>query len=801
MPKVTFLEADQPLAKSYSLDSEGKLQKESYPRVWEFTSHSYDYKDLTELCDLLRGAAAKGWCLLKGDLQRDLINESRAGSTDPNSPTDTIVLDFDRLGRILSIEEAMGDLGLGNYSHIVQYSASHGVEPEKGCTAHVILKLSAPAHPASLKQWLISLNLKVEALNEVLRLTRTHNAISWGLDVSTCQNDKLIYIAPPRLGEGVKTTFTAERIQLVTKSIELLDPSTLIIPTAEVNRVALSAKLEELRSKIGLLPRSWNVRNDKHTGLEVLSKPDASTLTGIRRERGFVYFNLNGGDSWGYFHPESSPEVIRNFKGEPNYLTSELLPEYWSQVQLERAARAIEQHQIKANLESGIIDPSKKQILVFRDFKTAIYYNGSWDPDTQHLQLARASSELQLQHFLVQNGLPEIDSIPVWNLIFDPQSDVRVDVRTRTLNTFEPSKYMKQAYEPVDTVPPIIRRVIQHAVAYDPELEEHWLNWFACIYRLRLRTMIAWILHGIQGTGKGLMLNKILIPLLGIGNVAVRRMAELDDRFNAYLESAMLTIIDEAEISEAKGSQLIMASLKNQITEPQVSIRRMHAAAYTVPNYCNFMFFSNKAGPVTIEITDRRFNVGEFRQSKLQITDAEIDAIEGELSAFANYLMTREVSAEKARSVLATTERAEMIATSQNSVETTAQALLAGDLEFFWDALPAGDMGVLSVEQQMLHDAYTRLILDALRAEDGMQRLTRDETRALFAYNIGKGVPNTPAKFTQLLRHHRIQLKPLWIKGRTTRGVEANWKTETAWKQERLKEFSEKAPTLRVVGD
>jgi hypothetical protein len=798
MPKVTFLEADQPLVKSYSLDSEGKLQKESYPRVWDFTSHTHEVTSLREFYDLLRGAAKMGWCLLKGELQRTLRIESRAGSTDPNTLTWFIVWDFDRLGRILTIEQAVELLGYGNVSYIVQYSASHGVEPEKGCTAHVIMMLSAPAHPASLKQWLISLNLKVEALNEVLELTKTNNAISWGLDVSTCQNDKLIYIAPPVLGPGVNSVFEGERIQLVTKANATLDLAALVIPTAEVNRVALSTKLEALRTKKNLPPRSWSVRTDKHTGLEILARPDASTLSGIRRERGFVYFNLNGGDSWGYFHPESSPEVIRNFKGEPNYLTSELLPEYWAQVQLERAAHAIQQHRVKEELEAGIVDPSKFQVLVFRDFKTAIYYNGTWDPETQHLNLARANSELQLQHFLIERGLPEIDFVPTWNLIFDPQSDVRVDVRAKTLNIFEPSKYMKQAYEPVNEVPPIIARVIRHAVAHDQELYEHWLNWFACIYRYRMRTMIAWILHGIQGTGKGLMLNRILIPLLGVGNVAVRRMAELDDRFNAYLESAIVSVIDEAEISEAQASKLIMASIKNQITEPQISIRRMHTAAYTVPNYCNFMFFSNKSGPVTVETTDRRFNVGEFRTEKLVISDAEIAGLEGELSAFANYLMTREADAEKARSVIATNERAEMIATSQNSLETTAQALREGDLEFFWDALPAGDMGVLGVEQQMLHDAYTRLIHNAMRTEDGMQRLTREETRALFAYNCDN-ITKSPAKFTQLLRHHRITLKPIWINGRTARGVEVNWKVEPAWLRERLAELQTKPSLLRAA--
>jgi hypothetical protein len=49
-------------------------------------------------------------------------------------------------------------------------------------------------------------------------------------------------------------------------------------------------------------------------------KPDSAVITEMKAERGFVYFNLNGGDSWAYYHPESNPDYIYNFKGEPSYL-------------------------------------------------------------------------------------------------------------------------------------------------------------------------------------------------------------------------------------------------------------------------------------------------------------------------------------------------------------------------------------------------------------------------------------------------------------------------------------------------
>ncbi len=326
----------------------------------------------------------------------------------------------------------------------------------------------------------------------------------------------------------------------------------------------------------------------------------------------------------------------------------------------------------------------------------------------------------------------------------------------------------------------------------------HWINWFACIFRLRIRTMNAWALQGVQGTGKGLLVNHVLIPLLGTSNVAVRRMSELEDRFNGYLETSILAIIDEAQISESKQSKMIMADLKNLITEPQLSVRRMYTAAYTVPNHTNLMLLSNQPDMVTIEPTDRRFNVGEFRETKLVITDEEVAAIPGELTSFANYLFSLDISAERARTVMATEERALMIATSVNSIDTVSQALCAGDLEFFWEALPAGEQGVLGPDAMMLHDAYTKLVHTALRSELGLQRLTRDEIRVLFAYNVGD-VPKTPAKFTSLLRHHRVHLHPLRIGGRMVRGLEVHWNMPPDWVAERLDELQTRQPALRVV--
>lgn len=792
--RLTFLSADRPLAKSYSLNPDGTLKKESYPHVWEFTSHDEEVSDLQGFFDQLVAHASVGHCLLKGTAQRPLFAESRAGSTDSNEPTQWICLDFDRLAPNETIEGALNNLGLGTVSRIIQYSASYGVETGRGATGHVFIMLDKPLHPGALKQWLTDLNLTTHSLAHLITLTKTNNSLSWPLDVTTCQADKLLYIAPPVIGAGVTSTFEGDRIKIEFLAQPCLVVDRMNIPTAEANRVASVARLDQLRAGASLPKRSWTYKTTKD-GEEVLSKPDAATLTGYRQGRGFMYFNLNGGDSWGYYHPLDDPSVIRNFKGEPPYLTSELLPEYWEQLQRKKkaAARADKEEILNPGTAAG------KSILALRDFRTATYWNGWWDPETQKLDLARAASETQIQHFLKENGKPEIEYIPTWNLVFDPKNPVRVDAEARTINTFEPSPFMK--LEKPATIPtfaefPTIYKLLHHALGNDDAITEHFLNWWACIYQYRDRTMTAWVLQGVQGTGKGVLVNRVLTPLLGASAVTVKRMQELEEQYNGYLENSLLMVVDEAEISESRKSRMLMANLKNMITEPQVSVRKMHTNAYSVPNFCNFMFLSNSPGPVVIETSDRRHNVGNFQEKMLATGKTFMEDIESELTAFAHYTAMRPADRTVARTVIKTAERQQMIATSTNSLDATSQALLAGNLEFFWDSLPSGDIGGLNPETMILQDAYERILRRALNCE-GVDKLSREEVHVLFAYNVGD-IPRTPAKFTSMLRHHRVHVHPMRINGVVSRGVEVNWIKEPSWVTERQAELAGKAASKVV---
>lgn len=761
--KATFLEAEVPLTKTFYLEN-GKIEKMGHPRIMDYTSHEENFETIEELAAHLQAHAAKGHCFLKGNVVRPLVKEPRAGTTNPNEDTELLLGDIDGIKGGDSIAQILAQLKLDGVDHIVQYSSSMGVLPGRGMSAHVFMLLEKKFAPAILKQYLIQWNLTIPLLQQNLGLTRTYNALRWSLDITTCQNDKLIYIAPPLLKDGIKDNFEGDRIALVKgtkRRLALPEP----FPNAELNAERTQEKLNELRKQMGLKERPKTSMRTKGS-VEYMAKPDRAVVTGVREKGEWTHLNLNGGDSWGYYHPTANPEFIYNFKNEPTYKTSELLPEYWAEV--------------KGRMAEVRPDAEGRVFLAFRDFRTAQYYNGIFSEKTgQMVKFAVAKSEKQLHDFLTQHGQPYGEYVPDGSVIFDPHSEKVVDVESMTVNTYQPSIYMRLKPRRVDKVPPTIMRLIRHAVGNDDEVVEHFLNWLAVIVQFKCMTGTAWVFHGRTGTGKGLLLKAVLRPLLGQSNVVTKRIREIDSQFNGYMEGAFLVWVDEAEQNDFNTKGAMNADIKNFITESPVSIRRMHTMPYEVPNYANWILSSNKGHIIQIDPEDRRFNVGIYQDQKLEITDAEIRQLDDELVDFYHYLMSRDADRNVARTPLNNQAKRTMVALNQATIDVASEAVRTGDLEFFWNAMPQCPIEDLPRPDQPRAEAYVKLVRDIAQSE--RTTLLRDELHQLLEYTIG-GMPRSPMKFTSLLKHHKLNIAPVSRDGKSYRGIHVKWTVKPEWK-------------------
>lgn len=737
---VHFLAATNgtPLTKSFSRETNGHIIAENYPHVREFTSYSHDATTLEDLHEQIVTHAELGRCLLKGKLNRELKNESRAGSTNTNDTTNWLVIDADKVQGINNAEEFITQClpqEFQNTSYIRQTSSSQGILPDASFNEHLFFLLDKNYLAPLLKSWLTQINLTNPTLTKQLGLNSVGTGLKFPLDRTCTQNDKLIYIAPPQLHGDLPAIPLSQRIALVKKTNDYVRPQ-LDELREELLRQLESNRVSELRLAIGLKKKTTKYKFINN--IQVCANPDVQTLSAPpKQERGFTYLSLNGGDSYPYWHPQNNPSILYNWKGEPPVILKDFLPGYWESLAAERR---------------GNEKPEELMYLAFRDFRTAEYFNGIYTATEDDLQLSRAKGKDQLMDFLRQHEQPLPDAIPDWTYNFEPNNLQIVDTKNQKLNKFRPSTYLKNPSSGVTQIPPTIKKIIYSATGSDRESFEHFINWLALLIQKREKIGTSWVIHGCEGTGKGLIYHNILRPILGAQQCAIRQLADFDDQFNDWLETCLLLFVDESRINDSKNTERTINFLKNLVTEKAGKIRRMFVGQVEMPLYTNIIFASNNYDAMHISATDRRFNIAARQEIPLQITQEEIRSIESELADFTGYLLDYEVDETRARGALMNQAKLDMRQASQNSTNQFIDAIRTGQLEYFAQYLDEQP----GLQVAHLHGDFEKAIRRWIsEANQPNSRVLRSEMLAVYCYLQGSKDMSLN-KFTRMLAHHNL---------------------------------------------
>jgi len=218
----------------------------------------------------------------------------------------------------------------------------------------------------------------------------------------------------------------------------------------------------------------------------------------------------------------------------------------------------------------------------------------------------------------------------------------------------------------------------------------------------------------------------------------------------------------------------------------------MNKNAFDVPNYSNWIFASNKPDPVSVDKDDRRFNVGPYQDTKFKPTDAELEEIPKELQNFHHFLMSYPVNKDQACTVLESVARDNLIELSQTTSESTASAILEGDMQFFLDQLPTNDnyklnqMSLSKVEEyrKTLHNLITRA------KPPGVCNAAREELGVLFDYNVS-GINLSPASLSRFLGHRLIVVKNVSVDGKVMRGFPITWNDAAEFPRYLAEHFSD----------
>ena len=741
--KLFFLSADVPFAKTITPE-----EVIPYPHIARVTSHEVEIDSLRKFHDEIKRHGELGHCLLKGQLHAPLIDQSRAGTTDNNDPTEWIVFDIDGLN-VSSAEEFISALPepFHSCSYIEQISSTAYLNGN-GYKAHLFFVLSEPTTPAKIKNFILNVNFNFD---EQITLGTGNLCLNYPLDIQVNNNSTPLYIATPNfinVEDPVKT-----RLSLIVKatgkvSVPDLNPGEI--------KARQKKKLTQLRHDLGL--RGKQPTTSMNGSVELLDNIEPMNTPATRTERGFVYLALNKGNPYSYYHPVDNPAIIYNFRGEPAFLTKKGLPDYWEAVK----PRAL-----------STVQPNGKIPVIFRDRAQDLYINGF--KTEKGWELSATKNKSRLNDFARQFGLDEVDAVEDWDMVFDPTDLTPFSFENKRVNLYylpDPLRHcMKANPTDVSEIPPWTKTLIESITGNDEKCFDHFINWLACIFQTRKKTRTAWVFQGVEGTGKGLFFNHIIAPLFGHHYCCEKMIRNLVDTFNGWLEQCLFLLIDESRIERSVKNEQIPDMLKSWITEPKISIRKMRANQYEPPNFTNFIFATNNADALEIGATDRRYNVCPEQQNAVQVPIDIEERLKKEIIPFAEFLWSYPINEELSHIALNNLAKTTMHESKLSDFAFFVRRIIKGNFEFFFD-IYTQDKGALP--EHGIYKGILREWKDRL-TRDGQCVITKNELKFIYNYFHNKTI--SEVVFGRLAVQHKLNFTFSTVENKRQRVFVTTWTT------------------------
>ncbi|MDH2290023.1 DUF5906 domain-containing protein [Cobetia sp. 10Alg 146] len=797
---ATFVNAQVHLGKTYTLEG-----RQNPPHAKNLTSIEYpltaDFEGLDTLAKLIARHSGGGDAFFTGHFPTPLANESRAGRSDPKFRPQILVIDIDDmplgnmdLPRPLGKEALTAAANrardylpdsLRNTACVAHASSSFGMKP-KTASLHLFFLLDAPVVPGKLKAWLTEANFAHPDLDAQIELNPSGQSLHFTLDRCTADNSRLIYIATPLfLGELIRDPFTSpqERVALIPGETPVANVSkeiNAVVPQTADNLIKQKVKelraLAQLPSRVG---KTKVIETRKGHYHELLTNPDTVSIEIAYENDPFVYANLNGGDSNAYYWPKDNPKYIYNFKDEPVVEMVKVAPDFY--------------RDYMASISDEVVDETVSP-LVFRDRDADTYSTVLYNTEDSTLVHHAYASRVALRDFMLQYGADLPDPIESWQVSFDPKSTTgQIDSTNKHFNLFRPSPYMMRKPEIseefqgvqygyaagyLNQVAPNIHKLIDHVVGHGQAEYEHFINWLAFAFVYREKTSVAWMFHGVEGTGKGLLFHQIIKPLFTERYSSLKKIFDLEDNYDGWREQMLLVVIDEFRMADAKEGSRMYEKLKNMISETSGSVRHMRSNQKNVELFENMIFFSNTRDALKISATDRRFCVAPAQNTPINAlydTAKLIFAITQELPQFADFLTTFKIDKAFARIPLQTEAKAAMRNASNTWVDDYVDALRGGDFEWLinnvLDVRPTQPDDAVRLSQAS--EVLARLAIDILEAGESRDFLNLDD--ALILYNALAGDVTRKLSFSKMMARYGLNFERRRIAGQRIRVAPVAW--------------------------
>lgn len=818
MDKITFIKSSYNTKLSKLFAADGKV--EPYPQVATVDSVEkevpFTLEGLQEKHRLLTLFAKQGHAMMKGHFTKILEKERRAGLSDRAGKTRTLVFDFDgiefaglELPEKLNAEEletlaerVIDELPsvFNNTSYIAHASSSLGTKGNR-ISLHLEFWLEEEIAPAMLKDYLTWLNFQQEFFNEQIYLSASGTALCYKLDRCLADNSRMIFIAPPVFEDKKKNPFKkdSDRIILVEKRKLAVNLTTELIKVhPEKVRELIDERIQILHKAKG-----WKYTKPKTKDI-TLQSGRASVVTNPKRSYMSMYadhgdycsFNIDGGDSHAYLVNKNEPLIVRNLKGEPYFLFEEADPDTF---------KWFTEEYLSGEKKPLIGDTSHHRIpYAYISREEDVIKYGYYDKENNELvDIKPTRLKTELESWFTQNGALKPEQLPYHNECFAPQDPRTIDLKDNFINTFRPSRFLfdlvsipeeatgadMDSIKKMKLVAPNIYDLIQHVTGGGDEFPR-FINWLAAIFQKRDKIKTCWVLHGVQGTGKGSLIDGVLRPIFQ----SAARSCNLDtltEQYNKWLTESLIVMVDEFKASEAMNSSRLNNKLKGLITEPMTPIRAMRTDWVDMRNYANFIFCSNEYDAVFIEEGDRRYNV--CPRQEIKIIQRYPDwkkrlekQVPKELEKFTSFMMHFTVDMAAASTVIENEAKAEMQENAQRTQDTFVKALKTGDFEYFAE--------VLNLDMVLSNDGFIVGAKNHIKSwirghKQGEETIVFNaELRTFYEALVGKS--GSHSKFGKQLSRLGVRTHRFTRDGKQSRGVKVKWKLSETDRQRLINTYN-----------
>lgn len=152
----------------------------------------------------------------------------------------------------------------------------------------------------------------------------------------------------------------------------------------------------------------------------------------------------------------------------------------------------------------------------------------------------------------------------------------------------------------------LLLELVDVLTGHDADKASYLLDWLAhLMQKPEEKCITVPVLIGLQGTGKGLFTDGVLLKILTSSFYnRLDKPGILKERFNAEQARKFLTVLDE---SSWRGDHELVGVMKSLTGSATMVVEEKFGGRYTIANYSRYMVLSNDAEAVRVEVSNRRY--------------------------------------------------------------------------------------------------------------------------------------------------------------------------------------------------